>query len=353
MTERAAEKAGTYELRGIESDVFVRYKPEYISRGGDHLVYRIPDHPNVVVKASWKKAVDIFREAQSRALGDDAARSYAEERFSTDVRQKNTDVRNLRRYFGEEHTLPERRYLMQVPISQSILEQLLRDYYQGKEPPPVLVKNIEGVQNLWTSVSVQKKCNELLDPARLSFCFGRFLEDTSPDEDYYTAITHALLYGSNHTISTREFLLFQDKSPSKGLTHLIERAQSDPGLKSQLIDFVKKAITYADNEGRILDLIGKDNVIFTTRDRVWNYLLVDSLPLAVRPILGDFREYVKQPEGRVIDRRRRLHLLQVINFARAINGTAAAVDIRERLPTPEIPQSLLHELLHWNSAGKE
>lgn len=348
MSEQPSGFGEKYKVSGIESDIFTRYKPEFLGRGGDHLVYQIPKHPNLVAKASWKKVFEIFKEAQSHQADDSATRSYAENRFLPDVQQKNAEIRNLRRYFGAEHTLQERRYLMQVPVPRKIMEELFRDYYRGKKPFDRL-KNVQDIQDVWTTVSVQRLCKEVQDPNRLSFCFGRFPEDFPQEEAAYMNITRALLYGVRaNPMPTNEFLRFQDVSPSKGLTHLIESAEHIPALKNQLIDFVQKAIAYADNEGQILDLVGKDNVIFSERDRTWNYTLVDALPLAIRPVLKDLRSYLTHPAGRSLDRRRRLHFLQVINFARAINGAASAIGIDERLYLPEISQDMLQELLHWN-----
>ncbi len=331
---------GVFDKLPEDADIISRFKPEFYKRGGDHLVYRVPKHPELVVKASWRKIKDILYECYTKGITDeDSMRAYAEVYSAGDVWRKNAEARNLWRHFGSDHALQERRYLMQVPISAEILEELFRDDYIGRKLP----EEARKVRSVWTHVAVQKFSEEAEYPGRLAFSFGNYPENSSQDEAVYLKMTHDLLEGRQ--VDEKEFLEFQDLSSGRFLTHLTERAHTDSGLKDALIDFVQKAISYAKNEGQILALAGEDNVIFFKENGSWSYKLIDAMPVPTQPIYKEAQEYlVRQPRG-VFDKRQRGDLIRSINFVRAINGVAAALGISDRITLPNISDHILKQLL--------
>ena len=332
--------ANVFDALPSDAELISRYKPEFYKRGGDHLVYRVPGHPELVVKASWRKIKDILYECYTKGITDeDSMKAYAETYSAGDVWRKNAEARNLWRCFGSNHALQERRYLMQVPISPEILDELFRDDYIGRKLP----ESARIVRNVWTHVAVQKFSKEAEDPGRLAFSFGNYPENISQDEVNYLKMTHALLEGQQ--VDEKEFLAFQDISSGKFLTRLVECAHTDLGLKEAVIDFVQKAISYVRSNGQILALAGEDNVIFFKKNGSWGYKLIDAMPVPTQLIYKEAQEYLaRQPHG-TIDKRQRGDLIRSINFARAINGTAAALGIPDRITLPNVSDHLLKQLL--------
>ncbi len=237
----------------------------------------------------------------------------------------------------------ERRYLMQVPVTRALMMELLCDYHRNDGD---LAKQyqVPDMQQMWTTVAVQELCKEMQDSQRISFCFGGFLEYTSMEEHKYLALTQVLLNPDSQQHSTKEEILLLDISPSRGLTRLMQASIEDAQLADTLKDFLRKTIAFACDEGQILDLIGKDNIVFSHMSGQWNYVLADALPIAIRPLLREMKNYVENPDKFQLDSRCRLHLLQAINFVRVVNGAAMLLGEKEYLHVIDIPVDILRAL---------
>ena len=334
-----------YDIPLENADLVSRYRPEFLDRGGDHLVYRIPSHPRVVVKVSWRKIKDALYDCYCQGkTSDDAMREHAHLRFSDDIAQKNRDVWNLKRYFGAEHVLSERRYLLRVPVSTELLEELFRNDYQGR----VLPEAAKSVKEVWTHVAVQTFCKKARDPGRLTFSYGASVEDRHPPRTLYTLITRQLLTRSAAPFDTAEFLRLQDGSVGRYLSALLERAIEDSSLADALRDFLLRAIDYANAEGRTLALGGRDNVIFFRRQGSWTYVLMDAMPVPSEPALRCYAAEVTrlarsgaEPTKGAVD-----NIIRVLNFVRAVNGSAHALAMETRISLPEAPEWVIEGALN-------
>ncbi len=338
-------KDSVYNILPTNVDLILRYQPRFFDRGGDHLVYKVPDHPEVVVKASWRKIKDILYTCHQLGLKDEASIAhFVHEQFDNDVAQKNREVRALKRHFGNEHVLSERRCLMRVPVSEQILNELFRNDYLGRTLP----EEARYMREAWTHVAVQSYCDEVENPNHLTFSFGLFIEENGVEDREYIQVTNQLINHPHDALSP-SFLQMQDVSSGKFLTKLIDAAQHDSVLKESLADFLRKTISYAQTEMQILALGGKDNVIFFPRDGgKWDYKLIDALPIPDEPILHRFMDDLAQASRNNMKptKAQRGNIIRVFNFIRVINGAAAALDVNERIELPHIPEVLIRNVLH-------
>ena len=326
---------------GIEA--VERYHPEFIARGGDHLVYRVPNHPDVVVKASWRKIKDIVHHCyqEDNVMSEEDVRAYAEAEYTHDIAQKNVEAKDLRTYFGSEHTLPERRYLMQVPITAEMLHELYKDDYLDRPLP----KAAERVDSVWTHVSVQRYTEAVENQKRLAFCFGNYPEWSHVNHIEYEKITTALLDSNSGQISTEQFLQLQDLSKEKYLTRLVTETETDESLKMALADFVKHAIRYTSEKGQTLALAGEDNVVFYEKGGKWTYLLVDATPVPAELIYNRAAEIVS--DGSQMSESDKPMVVRGLNYVRVINGVAMALGISDRLPMPHMTHDQLMSMLKY------
>jgi hypothetical protein len=316
-----------------DSPLIEKYKPEYLSRGGEHLVYRVPGHPDVVVKASAHKITNILSKYYATEVADtESLREKVVKDFSLEIDLKNKEAAELRAVFGKEHTLAERRYLMQVPITKEILDSLYdSDYFKRSLP-----ESAQNVREVWTHVIVQTFTPAASDPDRLSFSFGGLIEEKVADANRYDEITQAALAGGMVPEFEEKFLNLQDISANKDLTKILNEAKTDEELHAQVSDFIKKSIQYTMQTGQVLALAGNDNVFFYMKNGHWNYTLMDVIPVPTEPIFEDSRALEEKIlNGEKLSARESFLLERALNYVRVINGTAKILGLQERIELPE------------------
>ncbi|MEI8123812.1 MAG: hypothetical protein WCG60_01430 [bacterium] len=268
-------RQSNYDKLPEDHDLILSYKPRFLNRGGEHLVYTVDGHPDVVIKASTYKIKDsVLKIAERGQIDDDTLKSEAENEYTEEIKQKNEEVRNLRIFFGKEHTLRERRYLMKVPVTQELLEEIFaHDYF--KRTLPEIANDIKEV---WTHVIVQEYTKAPEDPDKISLTYGFFIENDSPNPQQYQEVTNSIIDSDSQDFDKGKFLELQDHSKNKSLSQLITLSESDEQLREQLVYFVLTSIKYAEKTGQILALAGEDNVLFCKKDDKWNFVLLDALP---------------------------------------------------------------------------
>jgi hypothetical protein len=325
------ETPSPYNKLPADHEAVEKYEPTFIARGGDHLVYEAKGHPDTVIKASTFKIKDILEENEEKGLAPDALTEDTRAALEKEVFGKNAQIRLFREYFGTEHTLSERRYLMQVPISPEIIEEIFKDDHRKREAP----LGIEAVRDMWTAAVIQKKAPEIADPNHLGLYFGNFLEERriQPEPTDYEKLNDAFL--GKDTITPEDLELFfrtQDNPKTHALADLLAKAEQDPKLKIAIADFIRKSIRFAKETGNILALAGEDNVVLSEKDGEWNYLLVDAIPLYNEPIYSE----AKEAKVRVENEEELLgndiaFIVRAKNFVRTMNGLAAALGIEDRI----------------------
>ncbi|HEX8946665.1 MAG TPA: hypothetical protein VF829_00410 [Candidatus Paceibacterota bacterium] len=320
-----------YNKLPTEHEAVIQYHPTFLARGGDHLVYEAEGHPDTVIKASTFKMKDVLIDNAEKGLPLDGISEEMRAFLEKETEEKNIQMRLYREYFGAKHTLSERRYVMRVPISPEIIREIFVDDWEDRKPP----EGISDIQGVWTTVIVQKKASEISDPNHLGLYFGGFVEERKeqPDSSEYEVLNNAFL-GKNPILSEEMELFFktQDNPQTHALADLLAKTEEDPALRVVLMDFVRKAIHFAEETGNILALAGEDNVIFAPKDGTWNYLLVDAIPLYNEPIFTLAKEAQERSEnGEDLSQQDKSFTIRARNFVRTMNGLASALGIEERL----------------------
>lgn len=327
----SVERPNPYNKLPVEHEAVIQYQPKFLARGGDHLVYEAEGHPDTVIKASTFKIKDVLMENAERGLPLDNISDEMRVSLEKEIEEKNAQIRLYREYFGSEHTLSERRYVMQVPISPEIIQEIFIDDWKDRKPP----EGIDEIQDAWTAAIIQKKAPEISDPNHLGLYFGGFIEERKeqPDSSEYQALNDAFL--GRNTVTQEDLELFfktQDNPKTHALKDLLTKAEGDPALKAALEDFVRKSIRFGEETGNILALAGEDNVILTPKDGEWNYLLVDAIPLYNEPIFKLAKEALQRSEnGEELSQQDKAFITRARNFVRTMNGLASVLGIQEHL----------------------
>ncbi|MEO6536236.1 MAG: hypothetical protein ABIT47_00955 [Candidatus Paceibacterota bacterium] len=328
------EQPNSYNKLPAGHEAVIQYRPKFIARGGDHLVYETEGHPDTVIKASTFKLKDILMDNAERGQPLDDISDEMRSALEQELEEKNAQIRLYREYFGAKHTLSERRYLMQVPISPEIIEEIYKKDWTYRVPP----QGIENIQSAWTAAVIQKKAPQISDPNHLQFSFGGFVEERTvkPDSNEYAKLNDAFL--GKETITPEDLELFfkiQDNPEIHALSDLLAKAEAEPALKEAIKDFIGKSIIFANETGNILALAGEDNVILYPQDDTWSFLLVDAIPLYNQPLYQEAKEIlIRERKGEVLNKEETGFLTRGYNFVRTMNGLAAALGMTERLQLP-------------------
>lgn len=326
----STESFQQYDNLPNENELVNHYKPKFLARGGDHLVFEIVKHPNIVIKASTFTVKDILSDNADNHLPLDSFSGDIKDRIEKEIADKNEQVKLLQKYFGKEHTLSERRYLMKVPITKDIIEEIYKNDWQNRQPPV----GYENIQECWSSVIVQGRADGINDPNHRGFFFGGFLEEREYDDDEYKKLNESLIMrDSQSQESTERFLTLQDNPETHALRDAISLAASDSEFRQILEEMILKIMRYAQETGNILALSGRDNIIFyKTPDDKWEYLLVDALPIHNEPVFNDAKAIIHRfTNGEEITKHEKTLLMKALNFTRTINGMCASLGLDNRL----------------------
>jgi len=324
-----------YDELPEDHELVSKYQPRFLNRGGEHLVYLVDGHPNLVIKASTYKIKDSVMSIIDKQgiIDDKILEDEAREKYEDEVKRKNDEIRQLRFSFGKDHTLKERRYLMKVPVSYELLKEIFANDYFAR----VLPDSAKNINEVWTHVVVQEFTEISEDSNRLSLSYGHFIENGEVDQELYQRVTSTLVDPSSTDFKGRDFLDLQDCSKNKSLSKLITMAETNAQLKEQLENFVKTAIKYTEETGQILALAGEDNVLFSQENGVWNFLLVDVLPNSPEPIFKIIKELGEKISKNInLTLEDKEYFKRGINFVRIINGLARSLGLQDQLKLPDI-----------------
>jgi hypothetical protein len=300
------------------SDLVAKYQPKFLARGGDQLVYGIPDHPDVVAKAAYP-LMRLVQEKTAAAGGKLSPEGAVV--LNEHLQDRRRRFSRLRSAFGDDHVLAQKQYLMQVPVTPELVDRL----HDGKPPA-----GAEEMKEVWTVVAIQPKAEEFSDPEMLSITSG-YLENQPIDPEPYRRMTAALASeGAGADFTWEEFL-----SAHPWEKELFETLEREPDMAAAVGDFVGKAVKYVEETGETLDLAGDGNVALSKRSGKWDYRLIDALyPGFSRPkgIFKSAKEaIVKAAAGETINEGERSHILNALNFTRTINALARKLGREEKL----------------------
>ena len=312
--EKVEGQPPVYEVKEIDSPILEHYQPQYLAKGGEHIVYKVPNHPEVVVKVIVETVKKIFKYNIENKLPADSLSSGLKSISQEYIKKEANRFKQLENYFGKDHVLQQRKQLSRLPVNERILMQLFKSH------PPANIKEVYGV------TMVQTMAPEASDERRIEITSG-YWEKSDVDADIYREITNPLLIGQDIDSHRLESVAL-----SAPLQKVLEKVKADPVFSEQLTQFIKQCIIYTQETGEILDLVGNDNVIFSDQSGEWNYKLIDALYPKTDQMLGRIQAVIRKLSLKeLITPEDNNHLLNGVNYIRFINGLASYLDINEKI----------------------
>lgn len=322
-----------------EHEITKKYRPKFLGKGGENLVYEAEGRKDVVIKAqkqSLAKAL-AFNAASGLEPGDESI--TVDELREGKLKQERERYKKLRDVFGN-HVLPQKYFVMQVPVGEKVLKEL-------EKVAEMSEVNLPKEANAgWTIVSIQKQAGALKDERRLSMGganLERYMVNSKAIfnrsmRDIYRHVTEGLMDRERAETSEVDAEDMKFLMAESAFRPLVDKAERDPELAAVLADFQKKAVEFSEKNDDILDVAGRDNIVFhRDQDGAWTYTIIDGLYPFDTDILSKGREAaIKNDMGFPLDHMEVNAIGQSVNYVRVINGlgkilnTGAYIDL-----TPE------------------
>jgi hypothetical protein len=307
-----------YELDKVEHELVSKYQPKFLTKGGEHIVYEIAGHPDVVVKVSTGPLKRIIDWNIEHHLPTDLLPKEIELLACEYLAKERARYQKVKGYFGSEHVPSQKEFILKIPITEGILNAL----YEGKSPAEV--------SEVWGVVMVQKRVEALADPKHLAIV-GGYSEHGEVPEDVYAIATEHLVFAKNPQEKIEKDLFLKIQSPNE-LKALLEMAERDTNLKAVLKELIEKIISYTEDTGEIFDLVGQDNIVLSQKNGEWDYVLVDTRYPGESKMVDEAKVVLlKLSSGSEIDGHEKNILLNIFNFVRTVNGLAEQVGAQNRL----------------------
>jgi hypothetical protein len=307
-----------FELSGIEHELATRYQPKFLAKGGEHIIYELPEHPDVVIKVRTESLKKVLEWNVKNGLALNSLPTELEPRAREYLDKESERYRQLKRYFGSDHVPNQREFLLKVPVTENILREL----YDGN-PPAV-------TDEVWSIVMVQKRVEALDDPDRLAIVAG-YAEHEAVQQDVYKQATDHLVFSQNPDGKLNEEKFLQIQS-HEDLRDLLKKASEDQNLEASLKNLVERIIDYTQETGEILDLAGQDNIILFQKDGEWTFSLVDTrYPGESKMLEKAQAALLKISKGAELEEHEKNILLNAFNFIRTVNGLAEQIGVNHRI----------------------
>ncbi|MCE9586404.1 hypothetical protein K8R04_03740 [Candidatus Uhrbacteria bacterium] len=307
-----------------EHELTKRYKPKFLGKGGENLVYEAEGRDAFVIKAQKQALAETmaWNEASGLEPGDDSI--AVEELREGKLLEERKRYQSLKEVFGD-HVLNQRFYVMQVPVGPAVREEL-------NQSPQLHHVNIpEKAEAGWTIVSIQERAEAMKDNRRLSMGganlelilgkTGRMKKDPYV-RNVYDRVTDAYMSRDSAETSGVTPVEFEFLMEDTRLEALMRKAERDPGLWKALADFQRKAVEFSEKNQDIMDFAGLDNIIFhRDQDGDWTYTIVDGLyPFATKVLQKGAEAFVKHEMGVKLVSKEENVIIQSINYVRIVNG---------------------------------
>ncbi len=239
-----------YDFSDIEDDLLIKYKPEYLGYGGEHVVFEIPEHPNVVVKVSFESIAEClnWQRGLKGTAKDFANNPDVQRELNYRIDMANVVYREILKYFPREHVPLQRYVTFTVSITPKLIEELARDYYKRE----VVVADDDFPAAVHVVAMVQEKSTE------------------AKSDDVES------LFECGYVVATEENQEQIDKLLFPVITEQKSQEETSRQNTAQ-VDFVKRAIIYTKDTGRILDIAGTNNVILIQTPSGQSYKLIDAI----------------------------------------------------------------------------
>lgn len=329
--EGLPEKKQPYSLEGSLHVAALKYRPEFLAKGGEHLVYDIPGNPDVVVKANALSIGEGLAYAEALGVDADSDNPRYVRFLNERVAYKRKMQTALRTHFGREHVVPQKYFVANIPLPQdfdTVLEPFVGFQFNDI---PQHTDNAKGI------VAVQERVPELKRSDRLT-PVGINVERKQLSKmrndghllHLYDTVTTGLMSAESTQTSELKPEDFRRLLSSPSLDTILESAEQDAELREMLRDFVERAASFAEETGETIDLAIDNTIFYKQEDGTWTYRIVDGLfGLATNVIDNGKEAMLKARLGQPITEIERNALIQSVNFTRAINGIGKLVGAKK------------------------
>lgn len=350
------QERGPFDELPKEHEMVQKYRPRFLGKGGENLVYEAEGRNDLVIKAMKQPLAEqlAFNTAQGLEAGEESLK--VDEMREGRLKRERERYQKLRDAFGN-HVLPQKFFVMPVPVGKKVLEELKTVAgYSGVTLP-------EKADAGWTIGSIQKRANVFEDKRRMSLTGGNLeamliqrgqIHDQST-RDLYRHVTDQLMNAEQAEKSSVYEEDFMQLMAGSGFATLLKMADRDPGLAEALTDFQKRAVQFSEKNDDILDIIGKDNIVFhRDQDGAWTYTIIDGLYPFDTNVLRKGREaLLKMDIGIAADNKEQNAYMQSVNYVRVVNGLGKILETGSYIDF--LPEELKEnpEVVSNNILGKD
>lgn len=307
-SERAVYSEVVESLK--DSDIVNRYRPSFLGRGGEQLVFELEGRPQVVAKVVM----------DSLKPNDVSNRNALQEITQED----RLAIKRLKKYFGDS-VLPEKQFVINVPVSQELLRVagVANRFDRG-------AREGIGIVRIQERVPVEVLEQETVDP----FQFGYLEKFRNLTDEEYREVNAVLIDGEPGQVVD---IVFYNSEQ-------IRDRLNDPGYKNALKEFAERAIQYTNETGEVLDLAGQGNVHFYNDTGQWKTVLLDARYPGRGSQFEVAQQFIKSLEANEeVDEGKYNLLVNVLDYVRKINLAAELTGSPERL---RLSEQKLEDLLH-------
>jgi hypothetical protein len=299
------------------------HRLEYCGRGGLQVAYRAP-HSDWVFKLSLEDIRTLLAynlQFAGRALNAVPAQLAAQ---SQEVLQAYREQRAmLERFFGG-HLLDESIGWQEVQMPGRILANLVAGLPRAAQPAPPIDRNalyrfptfvrvqrytdlyerpgVLGLQSYWAE---RIHSNPDLSPAQYRRACrlwneGRYVQGEPFDRDLFAGVL---------------------RTDEQVLQTLLGQADRQPGLRAALADFARRAAAMTRETGHVIDMHGRQNVLFFEEAGRWDYTIVDGQSVHPIPTFTVARQALHDfAAGEPVAHRAGHQLWNGLNYGRLVNG---------------------------------
>lgn len=323
---------------------------EYAGHGGENVVFRVKQkegregtHRRLVLKADMhflKRGLmqDAYTRWETHPFATknearirDGAKAMAEQdddraQMEAAIEREQTFMKAIRRSFSPERLLCTRTVIRNVPVTSEVAKDILERSDLADLAPhatvviPTIVRYQEAIPE--RARMIKKEGGANLDMHSFGFRYTERFD--IPLADYQRL--NRMVFGDREPFDAG--LLF--RFLHVGTVRLLEDSYKDQELADVLRELVHRMIQFTKKTNEMLDMAGGGNVrVYKNEEGKWTYLIVD--PFADTEWTGARDAIERFHQSTHIDPLALSHLLNAMNYARALNGMARVLGLTDRL----------------------
>lgn len=287
-----------------------------IGIGGEHIIFSHVEHPDIVIKVNYWLSKDTIHTVTEK----DHHLEQLELSLKALVQQQQDVITELKKVFGKESVPSQHWFVGNVPVT---LEQI--KYIYKDEPIP---DTLHSVSELPVIMNLQKKITRLDTQTHISLdALVQYKGHELTPEEHTAFISKYVL----HPHGGKAYI--DDKTVYKAFPKIetfLQQVEHNHSLLHTVQTFVRNAIRFSHN-GKILDIGGKDNIVFIEEDETWKTTLVDPSPSSA----VQYEQFRKTMDAFLqnndLSQEEQETLFRFTNYTQTLNMLAEQLGISERI----------------------